>query len=161
MKLTRDRVLSVKCGHSITVSNQDRQTPPVNDGLAGWRESATVPPVATSKFSSLRATPSESLIGTPAMEKYSALHVVAFLLKAAATICAGLGVASAFYLVVNSSDVLGRNGTNPAAIFFGFVGALLGGTVSFLILWAMSELIMVFIDIEENTRTTRFQQERR
>ncbi len=95
------------------------------------------------------------------MEKYSALRVIAMLLKAAATICAGLGVASAFYVVVNSTDVLGRNVTNPAAIFFGFVGALLGGTVSFLVLWGMSEMITVFIDIEENTRAARLLQERR
>jgi hypothetical protein len=72
------------------------------------------------------------------------------LLGSVITLAIGVGAG------VNSSSSFGNNAAF-GGLFTGFLGAvvvLVYGVIIFLYLYAMSEFIHVFLDIEENTRLT-------
>jgi DNA-directed RNA polymerase subunit RPC12/RpoP len=92
-------------------------------------------------------------------ERYIALRWISASLKVAAVLCIVVGIAGGVACVVGGE--LSRYGTSAdntehaVVSLMALVGCLLVGGLCALLLWAAGDLIMVFIDIEENTRALR------
>ncbi|MEK6285409.1 MAG: zinc ribbon domain-containing protein [Acidobacteriota bacterium] len=94
-------------------------------------------------------------------KKYKVLRLIAVLIKVFAFIAGAICIIGALVMlaagVASSSKTSGFGDTGPAALFGGVVGGLLMlvyGVFVFVFLYAYSEWMYVFMDIEENTRVT-------
>ena len=78
--------------------------------------------------------------------KYKNFRMVARLIEVMAWV-AGLGI-----LVLGL--ITGFTGEGAAAIVTGLIFGVIGGLVTFIMLYAMAQFIYVILDIERNTRAT-------
>ncbi len=78
--------------------------------------------------------------------KWPALRLIASILKIIAWVEAGLGAISALVAGISLSATIGAGGFLITLFFLLWVG------IAFLMTYASSEVIMLFISIEKNTR---------
>lgn len=90
----------------------------------------------------------------PSGPKYPLLRLISVIFKVLAVIAALIGVINALMtLAVSTSAPMSQTQYGSFALF-GVILSLVYGTVAGIYFLAMSEGILVFIDIEENTRMT-------
>ncbi len=82
--------------------------------------------------------------------KYSALRAVATTLKILA--CLGAATGTLLAVLIASGSGINPEVETALRVLLGF-GAIFGGAAWFVLYWAIAEIIMLFIDIEENSRT--------
>lgn len=94
--------------------------------------------------------------------RFLALRVIATIVKILAWLALGLGlllailVLVASFLVAGDSGFLGLGFGDPLAGVAAFVAILILAVLFFLLLYASSEFIYLFLSIEENTRRTAY-----
>lgn len=141
------------CGATITPL---RPPEPLREPKLVAHASSEKPPLPPS-FS-----PSYSGSSEPRVEKkYKTLRLIAMLYKVFAFVAGGACVLMALFLLVSgiagSSRTTATIGPDPTAIFGGAVGGLIlliYGAFIFVFLYGLGEWMLVFMDIEENTRRT-------
>lgn len=122
-------------------------------GVSPSASSGSIPVTPIGK--SARSTSSPASTSTKSSSKYPALVTIAFLLKIFAVIHLIFGVLGALgtvgmALAGGSQFEEGSSMLIPGILAGGMV--LIGAIVGALLLWGISELIRLMIDIEENTR---------
>lgn len=138
------------CGTTLTIPPPPPPPPPA----AAYEQPRPVmnPPAAYG------ATPSP-----PVAKKYKALRFIAMLIKILAFVAGALFIIIALIMLVagvassSTPKTTGFGDAGPMALFSGVVGAiamLIYGVFVFIFLYAYSEWMYVFMDIEENTRVT-------
>ena len=114
--------------------NNDNINPPIE---AGTSKNDSNPP--KKEVHTILDNSSERTIKT----KYYALRTISVFLKILAIIILIGGLASSYILYRDTSSVLTT------------IGIIIGALVACVVIWAHAELIILFIDVEANTRATK------
>lgn len=142
-------------GCGTTLSSPPQQAPPA---AASYQQAYPAPNVAPSYGGGFGASP------IPAVKKrYKVLRLVAVVMKILAVVVGALLIIGGLVIIVAgaAASSSGPSGTFRDTGQGAFLGGLLGGfglliygVFVFIFLYALAELIYVFMDIEENTRMT-------